>query len=118
MRGASGWIASAVPPTRTYRTERNASVVSIADSLSGAIIRAEGIERVRLSLDRSGQTLAGDLQTSGSYDGSPSPLMITARRLVLHRGPVALTFVRPRFSSACNGRWRFYGPPSTRPTIS
>ena len=92
----------------------------IEGSLSGAIIRAEGIERerVRLSLDRSGQTLAGDLQTSGSYDGSPSLLMITARRLVLHRGPVALTFVRPRFSSACNGRWRFYGPPSTRPTIS
>ena len=60
---------------------------AIEGRLNGCLIRAEGIlrERVRLSLDRSGETLVGDLQTSGSYEGRPSDLILTAKGLVLRR---------------------------------
>ena len=60
---------------------------AIEARLSGALIRAEGIhrDRVRVSLDQSGETLVGELQTSGSYEGGPSDLLLTAKGLTLHR---------------------------------
>jgi hypothetical protein len=66
--------------------------------LGGALIQAEGIrrDRVHISLDRQGQTLIGDLQTSGSYEGGPSELVLTANDLVLHRAATPVARVSER----------------------
>jgi propanediol utilization protein len=73
--------------SRIARAMRLARQYGISGRLNGCLVRPEGIlrDRVRLSLDLSGQTLAGDLQTSGSYEGTPSDRMLTAKGLVLHR---------------------------------
>ena len=73
--------------SQVARAIRLARQYAIAGRLNGCLIRAEGVlrERVHLSLDVSGQTLTGDLQTSGSYEGRPSDLMLTAKGIVLHR---------------------------------
>lgn len=73
--------------------------------LSGALIRTESIqrERVHISLDREGQTLVGDLQTSGSYEGGPSELLLTAKNLVLQRKTSPVTLApRPDATSAAH----------------
>ena len=61
--------------------------------LSGALISAESIrrDRVHITLDRSGSTLIGELETSGTYEGGPSELVLSARGLVLQSAapPVA-----------------------------
>jgi hypothetical protein len=71
---------------------------AIEGRLSGCLIRAEGVfrDRVRLSLDRSGQTLTGDLQTSGVYEGRPSDLILTAKGLVLQRAERAVAYEQSR----------------------
>ena len=75
------------PENRVVRAIGLARQYAIDGKLNGCLIRAEGVlrDRVHLSLDRSEQTLAGDLRTSGSYDGRPSDLIVTAKGIVLRR---------------------------------
>jgi hypothetical protein len=78
--------------SRVVRALGLARQYAIAGKLNGCLIRAEGVlrDRVHLSLERSGQTLTGDLQTSGAYEGRPSDLILTAGGIVLHRAERAV----------------------------
>jgi hypothetical protein len=78
--------------SRVVRALRLARQYAIEGQLSGCVIRAEGMyrEHVRLSIDRTGETITGDLQTSGSYEGKPSDLKLTAKDFVLQRVPRAV----------------------------
>jgi hypothetical protein len=84
--------------SRVTRAMGLARQYAIEGRLSGCLIRAEGVfrDRVRLSLDRSGQTLTGDLQTSGVYEGRPSDLILTAKGLVLQRAERAVAYEQRR----------------------
>ena len=75
------------PESQVARAMHLAGQYAIEGRLDGTLIRAEGVrrDRVRLSLERSGQTLTGELRTNGTYDGGPSELMLTAKGLVLQR---------------------------------
>ena len=75
------------PENRVVRAIGLARQYAIEGKLNGCLIRAEGVlrDRVHLSLDRSEQTLTGDLRTSGSYEGRPSDLILTAKGIVLRR---------------------------------
>jgi hypothetical protein len=73
--------------SRIARAMRLGGRYAVNARLSGALVRADGVqrERVHISLDRRGPTLVGDLQTSGNYEGNPSELVLTAKELVLQR---------------------------------
>ena len=107
--GVSGMIGDAqllegriYSESRVVRVLRMARQYAIEGRLNGCMIRAEGIlrDRVRLSLDLSGQTLIGELQTSGSYEGAPSDRLLMAKGLVLHRADRAVARDRRRESTA------------------
>lgn len=70
---------------------------AIEGRLSGAVIRAEAVQRasVRILLDWKGQGFEGDLQTNGTLEGSPTDMVLSATSLVLRRvGPaVALSAI-------------------------
>ena len=87
--------------SRLVRTLRLARQYAIEGILNGCVIRSEGVfrDRVRISLDWSGRTLTGDLQTSGSYEGRPSDLVLTAKELVLERAERAVARQQPRNAS-------------------
>ena len=87
--------------SRIARAMQLARHYAIEGRLNGCLIRAEGIlrDRVRLSLDLTGQTLTGDLQTSGSYEGSISDRLLTASGFVLQR--VDRTIARARRQEGC-----------------
>lgn len=59
----------------------------IGGRLSGPLIRSEAVQRasVRLSLDWKGQTFEGELQTSGTQEGSAEDMVLSATSLVLRR---------------------------------
>ena len=59
--------------------------------LSGALIRAEGVqrERVHISIDYVSDRISGDLQTSGEYKGPLSGRYLTARFKLERTGPPA-----------------------------
>ena len=76
-----------VPESQIAQAMHQGGRFAVEARLDGALIRAEDVsrERVRLSLNRSGNALIGDLRTNGTYEGSPSDLMLTAKGLVLSR---------------------------------
>ena len=84
----SGTIGDAVlADARISRGNRLAHAIgrgrdyTIDGRLSGAIIRAEGVqrERVHISIDCVNYRITGDLQTSGEYKGPISGRLLTAR---------------------------------------
>jgi hypothetical protein len=79
-----GRVAPGNVVARAMHLERR---FAIDGRLSGALIRAEGIQRdrVHVSFDRAGPTLVGDLQTSGTYEGGPADLVLTAKQFELQR---------------------------------
>ena len=85
-----GWIFS---ESRVVRALQLARQYAIEGSLIGCLIRSEGVlrARVHLSFDRSGDSLTGDLRTSGSYEGKPSDLILTAKGFVLQRAERAIS---------------------------
>ncbi len=104
------WVTLDSPVARALRLARR---YAVAGRLSGALLQTEGIQRdrVHISLDRAGQTLTGDLQTSGSYEGSPAELPLTAKGLVLQRVERAISRVPRRDASATDS-----GLIATRPS--
>ena len=72
------------PAGRALRIGRE---FAITGGLSGPVIRSEAVQRasVRLSLDWKGQTFEGELQTSGTQEGSSADMALSATGLVLHR---------------------------------
>jgi hypothetical protein len=91
--------------SRVARAMRLSRQYAVEGSLSGALIRAEGVvrDRVRITLDHTGETLTGDLQTSGAYDGPPSGRILTATRLLLHRADRAIA-LEPAGAAAPSAR--------------
>ena len=86
-----GHFASARGPAgRALRIGRE---YAIRGALSGPVIRAEAVQRasVRLSLDWKGQTFEGELQTSGTQDGSSADMALSATSLVLRRANTAVS---------------------------
>ena len=75
------------PEGQVARAMHQGGQYAIESRLEGVMIRAERVkrDRVRLSLDRAGSTLVGELRTNGTYEGDPSELMLTAKHLVLQR---------------------------------
>lgn len=73
------------------------TVALLAGKLSGMVIRSEAVQRatVRMSIDWKGQTFEGELQTSGTFDGTPEDLMLTAKSLVLKRTEGVVSVRRP-----------------------
>ena len=65
----------------------------IGGRLSGPLIRSEAVQRasVRLSLDWKGQTFEGELQTSGTQEGSAEDMVLSATSLVLRRADTAVS---------------------------
>ena len=94
-----GRIYNESPVVRALRLGRE---YVLDGRLNGCVIRSEGVfrERVRLSLDWSGRTLTGDLQTSGTYEGRPSDLILTAKGLVLQRAERTLARQQSRTETA------------------
>ena len=78
------------PAGRALRIGRE---YAIAGSLSGPVIRSEAVQRasVRLSLDWKGQTFEGELQTSGTPQGSSADMALSATGLVLRRVSTAVS---------------------------
>lgn len=64
--------------------------------LWGSVIRSAAVQRarVRVPLDWTGQTFEGELQTSGTYEGSPADLILSATGLVLRRAGAAISLRR------------------------
>ena len=77
------------PAGRALRIGRE---YAIAGGLSGPVIRSEAVQRasVRVSLDWKGQTFEGELQTSGTPEGSRADMALNATGLVLHRAATAV----------------------------
>ena len=65
----------------------------IEGRLSGPVIRSEAVQRarVRVSLDWKGQTFEGELLTSGTQEGSPADMILSATSLVLRRAGAAVS---------------------------
>ena len=78
------------PAGRALRIGRE---YAIAGGLSGPVIRSEAVQRasVRVSLDWKGHTFEGELQTSGTPDGSSADMALGATGLVLHRVSTAVS---------------------------
>ena len=86
-----GRFASARGPAgRALRIGRE---FAIGGGLSGPVIRSEAVQRasVRLSLDWKGQTFEGELQTSGTPQGSSADMALSATGLVLRRAGTAVS---------------------------
>jgi len=78
------------PAGRALRIGRE---YAIAGGLSGPVIRSEAVQRasVRLSLDWKGQAFEGELQTSGTTEGSSADMALGATGLVLRRAATAVS---------------------------
>ena len=86
-----GRFASARGPAgRALRIGRE---YTISGALSGPVIRSEAVrpKEVRLSLDWKGQTFEGELQTSGTQEGSSAGMALSATNLVLRRASPAVS---------------------------
>ena len=86
-----GRFASARGPAgRALRIGRE---YAIRGALSGPLIRSEAVQRssVQLSLDWKGQTFEGELQTSGTQEGSSADMALSATNLVLRRASSAVS---------------------------
>jgi propanediol utilization protein len=85
---ARGIVARALRIGREY---------CIEGKMSGMVIRSEAVQRatVRMSIDWKRQTFEGELQTSGTFDGTPEDLILTAEGLVLKRAEGIVSVRRP-----------------------
>jgi hypothetical protein len=69
----------------------------ITGQLIGPVIRAEALTRasVRVLLDFKKDSFEGELQTSGTGDGTPADLILNATGLVLRRGSAVISVRAP-----------------------
>ena len=75
------------------RAPRVGREFAILGGLSGPVIRSEAVQRasVRVSLDWKGQAFEGELQTSGTQDGSAADMALRVTSLMLRRPDTAVS---------------------------